>query len=145
MNSVRLRVALIAMVSSACLPIAVAWPRAEGKHRVTAGDAATLAQPLYMSLSPDGSELVYTVGEEKSELWLIDTRPGSHPGRLARGSIPKLSPDGRQLAFYSTQSGVLQLWIRDMVSGRSRQVTRLPKGIDPDPWSRFTGYYYDSL
>lgn len=115
------------------------------KHRVTVEDQGTLKQSLYMQLSPDGKMLVYIMGEEKGELWLIETRAGSIPRKFFEGTVPMWSPDSKHLAYYSKQSGTLQLWVLDITSGQTEQVTNLAGGIDPDPWTRFSGFYYDAL
>src|SRR5712664_1963465 len=119
--------------------------QAQPKHRVTVEDQGALKDALYMQLSPDGNMLVYIVGEEKGELWLVETRAGSTPRKLFEGTVPTWSPDSKHLAYYSNRSGTLQLWVLDVASGRAEQVTNLPGGIDPDPWTRFTGWYYDAL
>ncbi len=115
------------------------------KHRVTMEDQQTLKESVYMQLSPDGKMLVYVVGEEKGELWLVETRAGSTPRKLFEGTVPMWSRDSKHLAYYSNRSGTLQLWVLDVASGRTEQVTNLPGGIDPDPWTRFSGWYYDAL
>jgi dipeptidyl aminopeptidase/acylaminoacyl peptidase len=115
------------------------------KHRVTVEDQETLKESLYMQLSPDGKMLVYVMGEEKGELWLVEAKAGSTPTELFEGTVPTWSPDSRHLAYYSSRSGTLQLWALDVASGRTEQVTNLLGGIDPDPWTRLNGWYYDPL
>jgi TolB protein len=41
-----------------------------------------------------------------------------------RNEDPSWAPDGRHLVFVSTRSGVRQLWVMDVESGRTRQLTR---------------------
>jgi dipeptidyl aminopeptidase/acylaminoacyl peptidase len=117
----------------------------QAKHRVTLADQQTLKECLYMQLSPDGKMLVYMLGQEKGVLWLLNTRPGSTPVKLFEGTVPMWSPDSEHLAYYSNRSGTLQLWVLDVASGRTEQLTDLQGGIDPDPWTGFTGWYYDPL
>ena len=126
-------------------PGAACRGQSQPKHSVTMEDQQTLKQSLYMQLSPDGKMLLYIMGEEKGELWLIETRAGSTPRRLFEGTVPIWSPDSKYLAYYSNGSGTLQLWVLDITSGRTEQLTNLPGGIDPDPWTRFSGFYYDAL
>src|SRR5258706_16323588 len=93
----------------------------QSKHLVTFEDSQTLksADP-YMQLSLNGRELMYSTG---GDLWLIATEKGSSPRKLGKGTIPVWSPDSKRLAYYSTESGTLQLWVRDMQSGRTEQLT----------------------
>ena len=77
--------------------------------------------------SPDGLRVVYQ--ERLNDRFQIRTI-------LVSGSTPKLwtsegvneqpswSPDSRHLVFTSTRTGVRQLWIMDIESGRMRQLTK---------------------
>jgi TolB protein len=40
-----------------------------------------------------------------------------------RNEDPSWAPDGRHLVFVSDRSGVRQLWVLDVESGRTRQLT----------------------
>jgi len=102
----------------------------------------TLKQADYLQLSPNGEKLVYTIN---GDLWLVGTRQGSLPSKLGKGAIPTWSPDGRRLAYYSSESGTFQLWVRDMQSGDAEQVTHLDGGINPDPLTRLSGWGTDPL
>ena len=102
-------------------------------------DLKDFEQVQSMDLSPDGEMLAYTVGWDHPKLWLINTRPGSLPRDLGPGQFPRWSPDGSYLAYYSRQSGALQLWIYRIGSGVSRQVTNIKGGIDPDPMTMCIG------
>jgi Tol biopolymer transport system component len=48
---------------------------------------------------------------------------------------PSFAPDGRHLVFTSTRSGVQQLWVLDVETGRARQLTR-QGGSRLAAWSR---------
>src|SRR6266481_6397244 len=72
--------------------------RGQPKHRVTVEDQQTLKEALYMQLSPDGKMLVYIMGEEKGELWLVETKAGNTPRKLFEGTVPMWSPDSKHLA-----------------------------------------------
>jgi TolB protein len=43
-----------------------------------------------------------------------------------RNEDPSWGPDGRHLSFVSTRSGAKQIWVVDIGSGRTRQLTRGP-------------------
>lgn len=55
---------------------------------------------------------------------------------LGPGLLPEWSPNGRRLAFYSSRSGDLQIWIWTASSGELRQITHLQGGVDADPTTR---------
>ncbi len=95
-----------------------------------------------MEASPDGGTLAYVVA---NEVWLSTIAERATQRRLAAGTQPRWSPDGTQLAFYSTASGTLQLWVADPRTGTVRQVTSVEGGINPDARLRFTGWIGDPL
>ncbi len=59
--------------------------------------------------------------------------------------MPRWSPDGSRLAFYSTRSGALQLWVLDLKGGEAVQITNIEGGINPNAVARFTGWGDDPL
>lgn len=93
-------------------------------------------------ISPDGAHIVCTITETlpdrrttATRLWIFPTRGGS-PRRLtnddATESNPRWSPDGRQIAFYSTRGGTLALWTLDVdqsgsAAGEPRRVARIAR------------------
>jgi dipeptidyl aminopeptidase/acylaminoacyl peptidase len=95
-----------------------------------------------MRLSPHGDLLAYTVD---GEIWLVATQKGSRPEKVAKGALPLWSPDGERLAFYSEASGTFQLWVLELKSLRSEQLTHFERGIDPDPATRLFGFGSDAL
>jgi dipeptidyl aminopeptidase/acylaminoacyl peptidase len=115
---------------------------AQTKHRVTFDDLQSLKAAEFIELSPDGKNLAYVLQEE---IWLVETRPGSQPRKIAKGLLPHWSPDSRKLAFYSRQSGSLQLWVLEIDSGEVQRLTDIEGGVDPDPWTALSGSFYDSL
>lgn len=55
--------------------------------------------------------------------------------RLNSATSPSLSPDAKQLAYLSNASGSPQVWVRDLASGTSRQLTSLPDPVQTVAWS----------
>jgi dipeptidyl aminopeptidase/acylaminoacyl peptidase len=56
-------------------------------------------------------------------------------GRIQSASGPTLSPDGRRIAYLSNASGSPQIWVRELASGATRQVTNLPDPVGSVYWS----------
>ncbi len=114
---------------------------AQAKHLVGLADMQRgSAFVQSMQLSPDGHLLAATVSWEHPDLWLVSTRPGSVPRHLGAGQFPHWSPDGKRLAFYSRESGTLQLWVFNRRANHVDQVTYLPNGIDPNPLTENIGF-----
>ena len=126
------------------------WPQATAKHKVTFGDLGAFRQVDNMQLSPDGRELAYVVSDNTtyppthSQLWVVSTKEGSTPKRVAQGTVPIWSPDSKQLAYYSGVPGDFQLWVFDVATEKTEQITNFQDGIDPDPYTRIVGYPYEA-
>ena len=114
--------------------------RAQARPGLTIDDLQTLKAPGYMQLSPDGGQLAYTVGDR---LLLVSTRAPNSPRQLGKGSLPTWSPDGKRLAWYSSESGTQQFMVMDVQSGHSERVTNLKGGIKPDTRTRVGGWSGD--
>jgi dipeptidyl aminopeptidase/acylaminoacyl peptidase len=112
-------------------------------HAVTIEDLEGLKGPVEtLELSPNGETLAYGLEEN---LWVIGAKPGSTPRKIAHGNVPRWSPNGRYLAYYSDDSGTNQLWVFDFESSKKERVTDMQGGIDPDPWTRIIGFPHDAL
>jgi dipeptidyl aminopeptidase/acylaminoacyl peptidase len=119
---------------------------AQVPHTPSISDLQSLKTTGYMQLSPLGDELIYTLGGPVTgQLWSISTRTPTPPKLLATGSIPTWSPDGKSLAYYSSDSGSQQLWTIEIESGRAQQITNVDGGINPDPSTRVVGWIGDPL
>ncbi len=53
--------------------------------------------------------------------------------RFARG--PSLSPDGKQIAYISSASGIPQVWVVPAAGGDARQITKLTDPVQSVYWS----------
>jgi acylaminoacyl-peptidase len=117
---------------------------ASRRHPVTLQDLQSLAFPdVTLQLSPDGQSLAYALGGDS--LWLVRARAGAIPRRIGAGFLPRWSPTGDRIAFYSARSGDVQLWIYDIKSRAAAQMTHVDGGIDPDPATRVVGYVHDAF
>ncbi|MCH7716169.1 MAG: serine/threonine-protein kinase [Gemmatimonadetes bacterium] len=92
-------------------------------------------------LSPDGNHIVWMRGPPY-DLWLYDrttdeshqltTDPADRPGAADR--MGDWSPDGDEIVFLSDRGGAVQLWIVDVATGITRQLS------DHElPWSPHVG------
>lgn len=81
--------------------------------RLSLDDLFRITVPSDPQLRPDGGAVAYTLtgsrkdpDENRTEIWLA--APGAEPRRLAEGSCPRWSPDGRALAYLRPVDGVPQ-------------------------------------
>lgn len=85
-------------------------------------------------LSPDGKEVAFVA---LNDLWLM--RIGKRPRRLTHDNFyeanPAWSRDGRYLAYSSDKGGTEDIYVRDMETGRERQVTALEDAAISAAWS----------
>ncbi len=86
-------------------------------------------------ISPDGKQIAFAaVGD--IYVMPVGGKPVNVTNDKALDTDPAWSPDGQSLAYSSDKDNEhLQLWIRDMRSGRARQVTRLTTQPQGAAWS----------
>ncbi len=125
---------LAALLSHGNLVVAV---QAQSKHQVTLEDLRSLNSVTYLQLAPNAAALAYTESAENGPagepaLWVVKTQQGSMPRQIATGMLPLWSPNSQYIAYASSRSGSLQLWVFDIDSMRAEQITNVPNGIDPD-------------
>lgn len=89
----------------------------------------------FPTLSPDGKTLVYCY---ETDLWKADlstktaTRLTAMQGNESR---PKISPDGKWIAFSSNQYGSLDVYVMPLAGGEIKQMTFHEAGERVDGWS----------
>ncbi|MFG1679263.1 S9 family peptidase [Nonomuraea sp. NPDC049269] len=108
--------------------------------RLVLDDLYRIAVPSDPRLRPDGGAVAYTLttadrdsDENRAEIWLAV--PGAEPRRLAAGSTPRWSPDGRLLAFLRPVGGCAQIHLLPMEGGEPRLLTSAPLGAGVPVWS----------
>ena len=93
----------------------------------------------FVDVAGDGKSVVVGVRGDVFHLALADkeTLPRNltaTPG--VREDTPRLSPDGRQVAYFSDASGEYQLYVRDVATGEATQVTAdLDRKVYHPRWS----------
>ncbi|MFZ5475306.1 MAG: TolB family protein [Myxococcota bacterium] len=101
-----------------------------------------------MAFAPDGGSLVFArhaADSPLADLWLVTLPPGE-PRRLTDDPSfedrPVFSPDGRKVAYFSGRSGFAALWVTDLATGETTQLTNVglkrrpghaPLGFVPPP------------
>jgi Tol biopolymer transport system component len=93
-----------------------------------------------LTLSHDGTKLVFARGGDDSEIWRFDLRNPSASGPLASSTLwdgdGQYSPDGRRLAFTSNRSGGRELWVGDADGSNAQPITRFNGPVAGTPrWS----------
>lgn len=108
--------------------------------RLSLDDLYRLAIPSDPQVRPDGEAVAYTLttsdrdtDENRTEIWLA--APGVQPRRLATGSLPRWSPDGRTLAFVQPVDGRPQISLLPMDGGEARVLTSAALGAGAPLWS----------
>ncbi|MDM8001969.1 MAG: DPP IV N-terminal domain-containing protein, partial [Bacteroidota bacterium] len=96
------------------------------------GQSAFLSDP---AISPDGAKIVFVY---ESDLWIAD-RSGGTAHRITamagEESVPRFSPDGKWMAFASTQNGNADLYVMPVEGGSLQQLTWHDGNDYPDGWS----------
>ncbi len=85
-----------------------------------------------VALSPGGNRLVYTRESQDVNIWAIDLKRDHRPKRTRQHIAstwteenPQFSPDGRRIAYQSSRSGGMEIWVCDRDGSQPRQLTQL--------------------
>jgi len=96
------------------------------------------------NLSPDGQWVAFTAGtvdvEANTTQRHIYVTPASTPAARAiategRNFHPRFSPDSKKIAFLSSRSGSVQIWLMNPDGASPKQLTKLSTGIEEFTWS----------
>ena len=124
------------------------------KRRLTPEDVLSFKNVEDAQISPDGSQVAFVVGDSfktdskwaKSSIWIVETAGGT-PLQLTNGprtdSLPRWSPDGKQLAFVSDrlEDGQRQVFVLNPHGGEASALTDVtgaipsPRGLNALQWS----------
>jgi len=94
-------------------------------------------------LASDGDAVVYarqTIEHSRyrSRLWRVAVT-GGRPEQLtnpdASDGRPRISPDGKRLAFLSDRSGTTQVWVMPLDGGEPRAIDGFPDGVTAAEWA----------
>jgi Tol biopolymer transport system component len=89
--------------------------------------------------SPDGKYLVVTVGQPETVIWALPLGPDEKPFPLVESTYstgtPRLSPDGRWLAYTSNESGRDEIYVRRFPRSERNWIVSTDGGTLP-VWSR---------
>ncbi len=116
----------------------------DSRHTVTFDDMVKIPYNALttIDLSKDGK---YIAEDNGRDIKIIDARSGKIVHDVGKGILPQWSPNGDSLAFYSTHSGVMQLWVWRFDQASPRQLTSIPHGINPDLLTRVSGFALDAF
>src|SRR5215212_8078523 len=118
------------------------------KRPITPEDMADFVHLSDVQISPDGTLVAFVAGDyfkvdsasAKRQIWVVPTEGGqARPltGGPRTDDTPRLSPDGRTLAFLSDrlEDGQPQIYLLDLAGGEARRLTNLQGAINELEWS----------
>ena len=84
---------------------------------------------ISLSVAPRGNRLVYANETRDSNIWRISRDSPEAPQQLIPSTrqdmYPRLSPDGKRIAFISSRSGRREIWLCDSAGRGPAQLTHL--------------------
>jgi len=140
------------LVAAALVLVTISSPLAQGKRAVTFDDVLAIKAVGGATLSPDGSQVLYTVRqwvaekermEARTHIWSVATN-GSTPARqITSGekgdSQPQWSPDGKFISFVSTRGAgedvKAQVYVMRADGGEAARLTDSKENVSSYSWS----------
>jgi Tol biopolymer transport system component/imidazolonepropionase-like amidohydrolase len=104
------------------------------RHQFDVSGPQPVRGVMHPALSPDGTRVAFAA---LGDLWMmpLDGAPQRLTSDRALDTEPAWSPDGASIAYASDRGGSMNIWIRDVQTGVSRQLTRLPVAATLPAWS----------
>jgi len=94
------------------------------------------------ALTPDGNKVVFSYD---SDLWMVNSNGGIAyrlTGMKGKEIYPRISPDGKYIAFSGNQNGNYNVYIMSIDGGDIKQLTYLDRNDEVDSWSWDSKYIY---
>jgi Tol biopolymer transport system component/C-terminal processing protease CtpA/Prc len=112
----------------------------------SAADAVPAPAPYFAepSVSPDHSEIAFLLS---GDVWTVPSSGGTARLLAATGGAarrPLFSPDGKRLAFYSSQQGASGVYVLTLDGGALRRLTHDDQPADVSAWSNDGRFIYFS-
>lgn len=140
------------LVAAALALISLSSPLAQTKRAVTFDDVLNVKAVGGATISPDGSQVLYTVRqwvaekdrmESRTHIWTVAAN-GSSPARQVTfgekgDSQPQWSPDGRYLSFVSNRAAgedaKAQVYVMRADGGEARRLTDSKESVSSYSWA----------
>ena len=126
------------------LLLTIAAALSAAKRPITENDLYAFKWVADPQISPDGSQVVYTLATVTDKhdnyataLWMVPATGGA-PRQITAGprdASPRWSPDGATLAFTRAAETTPQIYMLNMHGGEPRALTSLSKGAANPVWS----------
>jgi dipeptidyl aminopeptidase/acylaminoacyl peptidase len=137
---------LIALYVGSSVSLAYAEPPEAPSREFVGKDLFALQVAKDPQIRPDGAVVAYTrvsydimTDRERESIWLVDVSTGEQTPLITSAgshSSPRWSPDGKRLAYVSTQDeGRPQLFVRWMDTGQSARLAELTNPPSSLTWS----------
>ena len=136
---------LLRPVLAMAVLLAAAAAGAQTRRAITIDDLLALDRISDPQISPDGSQVAYTVATPDlaanrlaRTIWIAPVAGDEAPRQLTESghdSGARWAPDGRRLAFLSSRDGTAQVYLVDAAGGQPSRLTTLSGGADHIVWA----------
>ena len=132
------------------LVVATSSLSAQSKRPATFDDVLNIKAVQAATVSPDGSQVIYTVAQWESEqdrmerrtrVWKVATSGGSPARQISfgeRDSQPQWSPDGKYISFVSPRGGSeakAQIYLMHADGGEAWKLTEAKENVSAYSWA----------